>query len=62
MVRAGQPSEKSQPIHQHSTTEHQRQLAADVDSDVRRQRARAAEDSGEGATVHPLIPRRRNKN
>ncbi|WP_329021560.1 tyrosine-type recombinase/integrase [Streptomyces sp. NBC_00690] len=54
MVRAGQSSEKAQLIYQHSTKEHQRRLAADIDVDVRRQRAAATPG---GATVHPFIPR-----
>lgn len=57
MVRAGQSSEKAQLIYQHSTKAHQRKLAADIDSDVRRQRAKVAASDGEGATVHPLVPR-----
>ncbi|WP_269855547.1 tyrosine-type recombinase/integrase [Streptomyces sp. RPT161] len=60
MVRAGQSSEKAQLIYQHSTKEHQRKLAADIDADVRRQQAKAAENNGEGATVHPLLPRQRD--
>lgn len=56
MVRAGQSSEKAQLIYQHSTKEHQRQLAADIDHDVRRQ-TQPPQQSGSGATVHPLQPR-----
>lgn len=56
MVRAGQSSERAQLIYQHSTKEHQRRLAADIDTDVRRQQAKAAEGDGEGATVHHLVP------
>ncbi|MGX8277132.1 MULTISPECIES: tyrosine-type recombinase/integrase [unclassified Streptomyces] len=57
MVRAGQSSEKAQLIYQHSTKEHQRKLAADIDLDVRRRQMRAVADGGGGATVHPLVPR-----
>ncbi|MFI9580457.1 tyrosine-type recombinase/integrase [Streptomyces sp. NPDC052236] len=57
MVRAGQSSEKAQLIYQHSTKEHQRKLAADIDTDVRRQQAKAATSDVEGATVHALVPR-----
>ncbi|AXG79251.1 tyrosine-type recombinase/integrase [Streptomyces paludis] len=60
MVRAGQSSERAQLIYQHSTKEHQRKLAADIDSDVRRQRARTADGTADGATVHPLVPRARD--
>ncbi|WP_328582622.1 tyrosine-type recombinase/integrase [Streptomyces sp. NBC_00370] len=60
MVRAGQSSERAQLIYQHSNKEHQRKLAADIDTDVRRQRVRAVESVGEGATVHPLVPRPRD--
>ncbi|MFJ1636576.1 MULTISPECIES: hypothetical protein [unclassified Streptomyces] len=56
MVRAGQSSERAQLIYQHSTKEHQRRLAADIDLDVRRQQSYAASERG-GATVHPLVPR-----
>ncbi|MEU0831013.1 hypothetical protein [Streptomyces sp. NPDC005969] len=55
MVRARQSSERAQLIHQHSTKEHLRRLAADIDCDVRRQQSSTASDSG-GATVHPLVP------
>ncbi|WP_079277782.1 tyrosine-type recombinase/integrase [Streptomyces sp. CB03234] len=57
MVRAGQSSEKAQLIYQHSTKEHQRKLAADIDLDVRRQQIKAVQSGGGGATVHPLVPR-----
>ncbi|WP_079166818.1 tyrosine-type recombinase/integrase [Streptomyces oceani] len=60
MVRAGQSSERAQLIYQHSTTKHQRKLAADINTDVIRQQAEAQNDGdggGGGATVHPLIPR-----
>ena len=60
MVRAGQSSEKAQLIYQHSTKEHQRKLAADIDTDVRRQQAMDVEGDGAGATVHPLVPRQRD--
>ncbi|WP_326611199.1 site-specific integrase [Streptomyces scopuliridis] len=57
MVRAGQSSEKAQLIYQHSTKEHQRRLAADIDHDVRRQ-TEPTQQSGSGrATIHPLVPR-----
>lgn len=38
MVRAGQSSERAQLIYQHSTKEHQRRLADDIDATVRLQR------------------------
>ncbi|WP_405979932.1 tyrosine-type recombinase/integrase [Streptomyces sp. NBC_00158] len=41
MVRAGQSSERAQLIYQHSTKEHQRRLAADIDATVRLQRVPA---------------------
>ncbi|WP_317852592.1 hypothetical protein [Streptomyces venezuelae] len=41
MVRAGQSSERAQLIYQHSTREHQRRLAADIDATVRLQRVPA---------------------
>ncbi|RPK39910.1 site-specific integrase [Streptomyces sp. ADI93-02] len=56
MVRAGQSSERAQLTYQHSTKEHQRRLAANIDLDVRRQQSAAASGRG-GATVHPLVPR-----
>ncbi|MCF3181625.1 hypothetical protein IPZ70_16980 [Streptomyces polychromogenes] len=37
-VLAGQSSERAQLIHQHSTKEHQRRLADDIDATVRLQR------------------------
>ncbi|MBV9024403.1 MAG: site-specific integrase [Streptomycetaceae bacterium] len=60
MVRAGQSSEKAQLIYQHSTKKHQRKLAADIDADVRRHQAQAAAKNGDGAIVHPLLPRQRD--
>lgn len=59
MVRAGQSSERAQLIYQHSTTKHQRKLAADIDADVRRQQAERDEGTSEGATVHSVPPRPR---
>lgn len=56
MVRAGQSSERAQLIYQHSTTKHQRKLAADIDADVRRQQAERDEGTSEGATVHSFPP------
>jgi hypothetical protein len=38
MVRAGQPSQKAQLIHQHPTLKHQRQLAESIDAHVRDRR------------------------
>lgn len=38
MVRAGQSSQKAQLIYQHSTLEHQRRLARDIDAHVRARR------------------------
>ncbi|GHB70307.1 hypothetical protein GCM10010347_45720 [Streptomyces cirratus] len=38
MVRAGQSPERAQLIYQHSTKEHQRRLADDIDATVRLQR------------------------
>jgi integrase len=58
MVRAGQSSERAQLIYQHSTKEHQRRLAADIDLDVRRRQSGSVSGTGGGATVHPLVPRR----
>ncbi len=52
LVRAGQSSERAQLIYQHSTKEHQRRLAANIDLDVRRQQLATASGSG-GATMHP---------
>ncbi|MET9529869.1 MULTISPECIES: tyrosine-type recombinase/integrase [unclassified Streptomyces] len=54
MVRAGQSSERAQLIYQHSTHEHQRRLAANIDTDVRRQRAQATQPVGQTAAVHAL--------
>ncbi|MFD9032566.1 hypothetical protein ACFVZW_15650 [Streptomyces sp. NPDC059567] len=59
MVRAGQSSERAQLIYQHSTKEHQRKLADDIDSDVRRQRtAVRGLGGGAAAAVHrfPVPP------
>jgi integrase len=39
MVRAGQSSQKAQLIYQHSTLEHQRQLAESIDAHVRDRRS-----------------------
>ena len=38
MVRAGQSSQKAQLIYQHSTLEHQRRIAEDIDAEVRERR------------------------
>jgi integrase len=57
MVRAGQSSERTQLICQHSTREHQHKLAAAIDLDIRRRQARTAGRGEGGATVHPLVPR-----
>ncbi|SEG83202.1 hypothetical protein SAMN05216223_11419 [Actinacidiphila yanglinensis] len=41
-VRAGQSSQKAQLIHQHSTLEHQRRPAEDIDAHVRDRRGNVA--------------------
>ncbi|MFE3553947.1 tyrosine-type recombinase/integrase [Streptomyces sp. NPDC059193] len=58
MVRAGQSSERAQLIYQHSTKEHQRKLAGDIDATVRSQLASADRGSGTTATatVHRIVP------
>ncbi|MEU3772129.1 site-specific integrase [Streptomyces sp. NPDC032472] len=61
MVRAGQSSERAQLIYQHSTKEHQRRLAHDIDATVRLQRAPAARGqygrvAGAGRHVMPALP------
>ncbi|GGT53511.1 hypothetical protein GCM10014713_54220 [Streptomyces purpureus] len=58
MVRAGQSSERAQLIYQHSTKEHQRRLADDIDATVRSQRTPADRGSGTSATasVHRIVP------
>lgn len=58
MVRAGQSSERAQLIYQHSTKEHQRKLAGDIDATVRSQLASADRESGNSATatVHRIVP------
>ncbi len=48
MVRACQSSERAQLIYQHSTKEHQRRLAANIDLDVRRQQSAGAAVGGTG--------------
>jgi integrase len=47
MVRAGQSSQKAQLIYQHSTLEHQRRLAADIDAHVRDRRAGSKQSGGD---------------
>ncbi|MEV7169992.1 site-specific integrase [Streptomyces sp. NPDC093224] len=58
MVRAGQSSERAQLIYQHSTKEHQRKLAGDIDATVRSQLASADRGSGTSATatIHRVTP------
>lgn len=47
MVRAGHSSQKAQLIYQHSTLEHQRRLAADIDAHVRDRRAGGKQSGGD---------------
>ncbi|WP_443057071.1 hypothetical protein [Streptomyces sp. NBC_00669] len=47
MVRAGQSSQKAQLIYQHSTLEHQRRLAEDIDAHVRDRRAGGKQSGGD---------------
>lgn len=60
MVRAGQSSERAQLIYQHSTKEHQRRLAADIDATVRLQRVPAdggrPSPTGTGRMFVPSAP------
>lgn len=56
MVRAGQSSERAQLIHQHSTKEHQRRLADDIDATVRLQRVPADRGRpGPAGTARALV-------
>ncbi|MFG2234519.1 hypothetical protein ACGFNX_31790 [Streptomyces sp. NPDC048723] len=58
MVRVVQSSERTQLIYQHSTKEHQRKLADDIDANIRSRRTPV--DRGPGtsatATVHRIVP------
>ncbi|MEV7519334.1 hypothetical protein [Streptomyces sp. NPDC091371] len=58
MVRVGQSSERAQLIYQHSTKEHQRRLADDIDANVRSRRMSPDRGSGAGAeaTIHGIVP------